>query len=183
SAPDNLRSAGLSCFGDFPYPTPVDPLLPLFDSFPNRVPQGTLDRKIRARVVEVTLLTLRPLKQPAGVHDQLPVRVELHVSPVHRTRRRPFEVYTFVGIPAAVTGTLELVLRGFPVGCAAKMSAPRVYDEQTFGIAHYPHPVLLLKLCLHTEAKVRRVTHSENCARFQDRPRKEETQKHQEATG
>src|SRR5262249_25324064 len=102
SAPDNLRSAGLSCFGDFPYPTPVDPLLPLFDSFPNRVPQGTLDRKIRARVVEVTLLTLRPLKQPAGVHDQLPGRVELHVSAVHRTRRRPFEVYTFVGIPAAV---------------------------------------------------------------------------------
>src|SRR5215813_7666039 len=130
---------------------------------------GTSDRHVCALIVEMALLTFRPLVQPAGVDNQLSGRVEFDVSAVHRARCGSFEVYAFVCVPAAVTGTLELVLRGFPVGGAAQVSATGVDYKQAFGVAHNPDPVLLLKLCFDTKAKVRRVTYAKNGARFLDR--------------
>ena len=140
-----------------------------------------LHRNERTLVVEVTLLTLRPLIKSRGVDDDLPGRIGLNMCAVHRPRRRSLEVYPFAGVAAPVARALELVLAGLPIGRASQVSAPGVDDEQPFGVANNPDAVLLLEFRVDAEAEIGRVSDSEDGAWFEDGSRKEEAKKHHEA--
>src|SRR5258708_365132 len=92
---------------------------------------------------------------------------------IHGPRRGPFEVDTFAVVAAAVARALELVLAGFPIGCAAQMGAAGVNDEHTTRRAVHPDAVLLLPLGIHAQSVVRGVANLENRRRFKERARKE----------
>src|SRR5262249_39143766 len=101
-------------------------------------------------------------EQAAAIHDDLARGIELDVTAVHRSGRRAFKVDPFHGVTAAVARALELVLPGLPVGRAAKMRAPRINHEEFVRLLHDPDAVLFLKLGLHTQRKVRGITHGKN---------------------
>src|SRR5262252_10445718 len=94
-----------------------------------------LYRYERALVVEVTILAFWPLVQSGGVDYDLARRIKLDVRAVHRSRRGSFEVNPFAGITAPVARAFELVLAGFPIGCAAQVSASGVNHEKPFGVS------------------------------------------------
>src|SRR5205807_7097018 len=95
-------------------------------------------------------LSLRPLIEPRGIHDNLTVWRQFHVRAIHRTRRRSLKVDTFAVVSASVAGALKLVLAGFPIGCAAKMSAASVDDKHAIRRAVHPDAIFLLPLGIHT---------------------------------
>src|SRR5262249_37318873 len=140
-----------------------------------------LYRYERALVVEVTFLALRPLVQSGGVDYDLARRIKLDVRAVHRTRCWPLEVYAFAGITASVARAFELVLAGFPIGCAAQVSASGVNHEKPFGVSNNPDAVLLLKFCIDSKTEVGSIADSEDGAWFEDGSREKEAQKHHEA--
>src|SRR5579872_180718 len=80
----------------------------------------------RAGIIEVSGLSFGPLVEPRNIHQDLPVRREFHVRPVHRPRRRAFEVDSFTVVTTAMTRALEFVFRGLPVGRAAQVGAAGV---------------------------------------------------------
>src|ERR1051326_9165130 len=116
-----------------------------------------------AGVVKLRTLPFRPLEFAAQIDDDLALRVEFHVCPIHGPRRRPLEVHSFGIVATAVARALELVLAGLPVRSAAQVCADRRDDENALGVAHYPDAVLILKLGIHTEAEVRRISDAELC--------------------
>src|SRR5262245_45957213 len=140
-----------------------------------------LYRYERALVVEVTFLALWPLVQSGGVDYDLPRRIKLDVRAVHRSRRRSLEVYAFAGVTASVARAFELVLAGFPIGCAAQVSASGINHEKPFGVSNNPDAVLLLKFCVDSKTEVGRIADSEDRTWFEDGSWKEEAQKHHEA--
>src|SRR5262249_352611 len=127
------------------------------------------------RIIELARLALGPLVEARSIHDDLPVGREFHVRTIHRTRRRPFEVYAFVVISAAMTGTFELVLTGLPIGCAAKMLASRVDDGEKVGRFVHPDEIFLLPISANSQRVVRGITNFENCGRFEKCARKKKT--------
>src|SRR4029453_18065601 len=94
-----------------------------------------LYRYERAQIVEVTFFAFWLLVQSGGVDYDLPGRIKLDGRWVQRPRRRTLEVYAFVGVAASVARTFELVLAGFPIGCASQVSAPGVNHEKLFGFS------------------------------------------------
>ena len=140
-----------------------------------------LYRYERALVVEVTFLALRPLVQSGGVDNDLARRIKLDMRAVHRSRRGSLEVYPFTGVTASVARAFELVLAGFPIGCAAQVSASGVDHEKPFGVPNNPDAVLLLKFCIDSKTEVGRIADSEDGAWFEDGSREKEAQKHHEA--
>src|SRR5580698_4364623 len=59
-------------------------------------------RQKRSGIIELAGLSLGPLIQPRSIDDDLAIWRELHVSPVHRPRRRPFEVDAFAIVSTAM---------------------------------------------------------------------------------
>jgi hypothetical protein len=57
----------------------------------------------------------------AHVDHDLPFRVEFHVRSIHGPRRGAFEIDAFGVVTTAVTGALEFVLAGLPIGSAAQV--------------------------------------------------------------
>src|SRR6185437_8715154 len=95
------------------------------------------------------------------------------MRPVHRARRRSFEVDAFIVITAAVTRALEFVLARLPIRCAAQVSAARIDYEKTIGRAVYPDTIFLLKLCINTEREVRGIADLERSIGFKQCARQE----------
>src|SRR5205807_4376174 len=138
--------------------------------------RSQLHRQIRSRIAEVAGLSLGPLIEPGGVHNNLAVWRQLHVRAIHGARRGPFKVDPFAVVAAAVAGALELVFAGFPVGRAAEVRAARVDDKDAIGCAVHPDTIFLLPLGIHAEGVVRGVANFENSWRFEKSTRKKETQ-------
>src|SRR5579872_362356 len=137
----------------------------------------SLHIQIRTRIAKVTRLPLRPFKQLRHIHDNLPIRRQLHSRAVHRTRRWPLKVDPFTVVPAAVAGAFEFVLAGFPIRRAPQMRAARVYHEHAVRSAVHPNPILLLPLRIDTQGIVGRIPNLENGRRFKKCTWKEKTQK------
>src|SRR6266478_2188445 len=121
-------------------------------------------------------LSLRPLKEPRSVDDDLAIGRQFDVRAVHWPRRRAFKIYAFTVVAAAVARALEFVFAGFPVGRAAEMRAARVDDENTVGRAVHPDAVFLLPLGVDTERVVGGISDFEDGGRLEERARKEEAQ-------
>src|SRR5216684_336048 len=132
-----------------------------------------LHRQKRSRIAEVARLPLRPLIEPGSIHNDLAVGSQFHVRAIHGPRRGTFEVHTLAVVAAAVARALELVLAGFPIGCAAQMRAASVNDEHTARRAVHPDAVLLLPLGIDAQSVVRSVANLENRRRFKERAGKE----------
>src|SRR5712691_9912949 len=90
-----------------------------------------LRRQERSWIIEFARLSLGQLVQPGSIHNDLAIGSQLHVRTIHGARRGAFEVDTFAVVAAAVARAFELVLAGFPIGCAAQMRAASVNDEHT----------------------------------------------------
>src|SRR6185436_2148464 len=133
----------------------------------------------RAQVVEFRALSLGPPVKAAQVHLDLAFGRDFDVRPVHRTRCGTFEVDAFGIVAGTVTRAFELVLARLPVGCASQVRADRRDDEDAFGIAHHPDPVLVLKFGIDPETEVRRITDQKLGLRLEERSQKEEPQEHQ----
>src|SRR5690349_24334775 len=97
----------------------------------------------------MALLAFRPLEKRCRINHDLTFGVELDLRAVHRSRRGAFEVDALAVIATTVTRALEFVLAGFPVGCAAEMSAARIDHKEAIGSARDPDAVLLLPLRIH----------------------------------
>src|SRR6267378_1467912 len=122
-------------------------------------------------------LSLGPLIEPGGVHNNLAVWRELHVRAIHGTRRGSFKVDAFAVVTAAVAGALELVLAGLPIGRATEMSAAGVDDKDAIGRAVHPDAIFLLPLGIDAQGVVRGVADFEDGGRFEKRPGKEKSKK------
>src|SRR5690242_17475249 len=122
------------------------------------------------------LLPLGPLIEPRSVDDDLPIGSELHVRPVHRARRRAFEVDPFAVIAAAVARTLELVFAGLPVRSAAQMCAARVDNKDAVWSAVHPDAVFLLKLGIYAQRVVGGIADLENRGWLEKRARQEKAE-------
>src|SRR5215471_10881810 len=116
----------------------------------------------------------------AQVDHDLAFGVEFDVRTVHWPRRGAFEVDALGIVPAAVAGALEFVLTGLPIRRAAQVRADGRDDEDAFGVAHYPDAVLILELGVDAETEIRRIADAELGLGFVERPRKEESEKHQQ---
>src|SRR5579863_7244775 len=105
----------------------------------------------RSVIVELARLTFGPLIKLGNVHQDLSVGSDFHVSPIHGSRRRAFEVNPFAVVSTAVARTLEFVLTRLPIGSATQMRTARVDHEYAIGSAIHPDAVFLLKLCIHSQ--------------------------------
>src|SRR5882762_5204731 len=114
-------------------------------------------------------INLGPLIEPGGIHDNLTVWRQLHVRAIHRTRCRSFKVDTFAVVAAPMAGAFELVLAGFPIGCAAEVSAASVDDKHAIRRAVHPDAVFLLPLGIYTQGVVRGITNLEDRGGFEER--------------
>src|ERR1700730_5480783 len=123
----------------------------------------------------MTGLAFGPLIEARSVDDDLAVGRQRHVRTIHRARRGALEIYAFAVVAAAVAGALEFVFAGFPVRRAAEMRAARVDDENAVGRAVDPDTIFLLPVGVHAERVVGGIANFENCGRFEQRARKEET--------
>src|SRR5439155_14838639 len=137
-------------------------------------------RQKRSRIIKLARLPLRPQIQPRSIHDDLPIRSQFHMRPVHRTRRRPFKVHAFAVISASVARALELVFARLPVRRASQMCAARINDEETIGCAIHPDAELLLPFGIHAKRILRRISDLENRVRFKKRARQEEAEERKE---
>src|SRR6516162_9017947 len=102
---------------------------------------------------------------------------------VHGTRCRSLEINAFAVVPTPVTGALELVFTGFPVGRTAQMRAPRENDKQAIRGAIHPNAVFLLPLRIYAQRVVRGIANLEDRGRFKQRARQEKTQEGEEPRG
>ena len=102
------------------------------------------------------------------------------MRPIHRTRRRAFEVDAFAVVPAAVARALELVFAGFPVRGAAQMGAARIDYKNAVGCAIHPDAIFLLKLSVHSQAVLLGVADLETGRRLEQCPRQEEAKESQQ---
>jgi len=123
--------------------------------------------------------SLGPGIEAAGVNNDLTRRVQFHVRPVHGPGRRPFKVNSFRRVPAAMARALKLVLRRFPVGCAAQMRAAPEDDEDAVAFANYPDARCRFETLIDTWLEIRWVANLENRAGFKKCARKEEAEEHQ----
>src|SRR5262249_36741352 len=55
-------------------------------------PHGLLRSQERSVIVELAWLTLGPLIKLGYIHENLPVRGNFHLGPIHGSRRRTFKV-------------------------------------------------------------------------------------------
>src|SRR5580692_491251 len=125
-------------------------------------------------------LPFRPLIEPGGIDNDLPIGSQFDLGAVHRTRSRAFEVDAFAVIAAAVAWTLEFVLARFPVRSAAEVGTARVDHEHSVGSAIDPDAVFLLKFCVDAQRELRGVANLENRVGFEKSARKKESEKSQE---
>src|ERR1700722_5013338 len=140
-------------------------------------------RQKRSWIIELAGLPLRPLIEPRGIHNNLPVGRQLHVRAVHGSRRWSLKINSFAVITAAVARALELVLAGFPVRRAAKVRAAGVDHKHPVGSAIDPYAKFLLELSVHTQRKLRGITDLENAVRFEKSARQKETEECNEPRG
>src|SRR6266704_2203940 len=103
-------------------------------------------------------LSLGPLVEPGGIHDNLSIWRQFYVRAIHWTRCRSFKVDTFAVVSAPVARALKLVFAGLPIGCAAQVSAAGVDDKHAVRRAVHPYAVLLLPFGIDAEGVVRSVT-------------------------
>src|SRR5579872_1747519 len=125
-------------------------------------------------------LALRPLVKTRGINDDLAVRREFDLGPVHGTRGRPFEINSLTVVSAAVAGTFKFIFRWLPVRGATQMGAARVDHEEPVWSAIDPYAVLLLKLGVDAEGELGGVSDFENCVGFEKSAGKKETEEGQE---
>src|SRR5579859_595970 len=125
-------------------------------------------------------LALWPFEKLGNIHNNLSVGRQLQSCAVHRTRRRPFEVDSLAVVTAAMAGTLEFVLAGFPIGSAAEVRATGVNHKQAVRSAVHPDAVFLLTLGIHTESVIRREADLKYSGRFEKCAGKKKTQKRDE---
>src|SRR5258705_11745447 len=111
-------------------------------------------RDVRARVVELIVLTLGPFIKLGYVHHNLSFGIELDVCAIHRSRGRPFKLDRLAIVAAAVTGTLKLILARLPVRRAAKMGAASIDYKNPIRSLVDPDAVLLLPLRVNTQRVV-----------------------------
>ena len=102
----------------------------------------------------MSLLPLGPLIEPRSVDDDLPIGSELHVRPVHRARRRAFEVEPADVVAGAVAWTLELLLRLQPSRRTSEMSAIGKNGVDAFVFPYDPDPELLNIFVAHFSKRV-----------------------------
>src|SRR6266566_1060851 len=112
-------------------------------------------------------LSLGPGIQARSVHDDLSVRRELDVGPIHRPGRWTFEVDPFAVVAAAVAGALEFVFAGLPIRGAAEMRAARINNKEAIGSAVHPDAVFLLKLAVHAKRVIGRIPDLKNRGRLE----------------
>src|SRR5437879_2556877 len=122
-------------------------------------------------------LSLGPLVEPGGTHNQLSVWRQFDVHAMHSTRCRSFKVDTFAVVSAPVARALKLVFAGLPIGCAAQVSAAGVDDKHAVRRAVHPYAVLLLPFGIDAEGVVRSVTDLEHGGGFEERTWQEKTKK------
>jgi len=92
----------------------------------------------------------------------------MHLSAIHRTRRRPLEVDTFTVVATSVTRTLKLVFARPPVWSAAKMRAAGINNEYPVRSLVDPDAVLLLPLGINPKRVVRRKTDTKYAGWFEN---------------
>src|SRR5438874_2631873 len=122
-------------------------------------------------------LSLGPLVEPGGIHNNLSVWRQFHVRAIHGTRCRSFKVDTFAVVSAPVARALKLVFAGLPIGCAAQVSAAGVDDKHAVRRAVHPYAVLLLPFGIDAEGVVRSVTDLEHGGGFGERTWQETARK------
>ena len=74
-------------------------------------------------------LSLGPLIQPRSVHNNLPIRRQFDLRPIHGPRRRALEVNSFAVVATAVAGTFKFIFAGLPIGRASQMRTSRIDYE------------------------------------------------------
>ena len=121
-----------------------------------------------------------PIIEDTGINDYLSLSIQFEFGPIHGPWSGPFEIDPFAVIAAPMTGALEFVFARFPVGSTAQVSATRIDNEQTLGIAHYPYPVVFLILRVYAITEIRRITDPENGIGFEENARKKVAQEHEE---
>src|SRR5215472_17194135 len=117
-------------------------------------------------------LSLGPGIQARSIHNDLSVGRHLNVSPIHRARRRTFEVDPFAVVAAAVAGTLEFVFAGLPIRGAAEVCTAGINNKEAIGSAVHPDAVFLLKLGVKAKRVIRRIADLENRGRLKKGARK-----------
>ena len=127
--------------------------------------------------------SLGPGIEAAGVNDDLTRRVQFHVCTIHGPWRRSFKVDSFRRVTTAVAGALEFVLRRFPVGRAAQMSAATKDYEDAVGFPNHRDAGLGLESLIHAWLEIRWVPDFENRAGFEKCAWKEKAEEHQEISG
>src|SRR5229473_5102598 len=121
-------------------------------------------------------LSLGPLIEPGGVHDNLTVGRCVHMRAVHWPRRGSFEVHAFAVVAAAVARALELVLAGLPVRRASQMGAAGINHENAIGSTMDPDAVFLLPLGVDAERVIGGISDLEDGGRLEQRTRQAKTQ-------
>src|SRR4030095_2533587 len=138
-----------------------------------------LQRDVGAWIVELIVLALGPFIKLGYVHHNLSFRIELDMGAIHRSRSRPFKIDRLAIVPAAMTGTLKLVLTGFPVRRAAEMRAARVDHKNPIGSFVYPDAILLLPLGVNAKRVICRKAHFKLAGWFKNGARQEKSKEHQ----
>jgi len=133
-----------------------------------------------AVVAELRAIALGPGIEMTQIDHNLPFGIEPYMGAVHGPRGRALEVDSFGIVAAAMAGTFEFVLAGFPIGGASQVRADGGDDENSFGIADHPDAMILLKFRVHPESEVAGIPDSEFGLRFVEHAREEEAQKHQQ---
>jgi len=132
-------------------------------------------------IIEVIDAGLRIVHvETAGVDDNLAGGVHFHVRAVHRPRRGPFEINGLGIVTTTVTRALEFVLCRLPFGCATKVSANSVNNEEPVRFLDDPDTMAHQELLIDAQIEIRRKTNRKDSIRLVERPRKEKPQEHQE---
>src|SRR5580704_7157152 len=108
------------------------------------MPAQLLRRQVRSIVIKLARLSFGPLVEPRDIHLDLAVGCYLYFGPIHRTRRRTFEVDALAVVSAPVARAFEFVLAGFPVRGTSQVGATSVNDKDSIRRAVNPDSIFLL---------------------------------------
>lgn len=139
-----------------------------------------LNGKKRSRVVELASASFGTRIELARIDYDPALDIQFHSGAVHWPRRRSFKIDPLAVITATVARAFELVFARFPVGCAAKVSAPGVNHEQSRRGSYDPDAILLLELRVHPQSEIRDRAHGELSLGFKESSREKKPQEHQE---
>jgi hypothetical protein len=136
---------------------------------------------VRVRIVELVDPRVRLVQeQHPFVAEDAAIGLQLNPTAIHGPRRRSGKVDPIDVVLAAVTGTMENVLRWQPVRCATQMGALGVNHEQISRIFPDPDSVRLQKLLVHPIVEIAGITDIELRGRLKEGSREKISQEHEE---